>query len=106
MSVVAHGSAILPILTRETFDHARLVVPREKHLAFDTSPFALDLKSLFEVAADRNGEIEVADRTVGKLNVDIPAISAEPLEQSRVHARDGAAEPAGCIHKMAGMRED
>src|SRR6185436_18262684 len=91
-SVFTDGTVVLPVLDGETFHHTRFVVPRQINKAFYAAVFALDLKTFLEIAAYRDGEIQMAERATGKFDVDVPTISAKAFPQTRVHAHDLAAQ--------------
>ena len=65
--------------------------------------FALNLEAFLEIAARRDGEIEMAKRTVGELDIDIPAIRAKALDQPRPPARYLAGQKARGVDEMTCM---
>src|SRR5262249_32644810 len=87
----------------ETFDHAGLMIPRQKDLSFHTAVLALDLKTFLEIAAHRNCEVKMPQRAARKLDLNKPAISSEAFAQPRLHANELVTEKSRCVHQVAGV---
>ena len=61
----------------------------------DAAVLAVDLKPLLKIAADRDLEVEMAQRAVREVDDDEPAIGAETLEQP------GAERPRSALPETA-----
>src|SRR5262245_28174402 len=103
VGVFTQRAAKLTIFYREAFHVARLVKPGQKHLSGHAAVFTIDLKPLFEVAANRNGEVEMTEAAVREVDAHKPAVSPEALQQPGANACYFAAEKAGIVHKVTSM---
>src|SRR5206468_2520355 len=101
MRVLAQRPAKMPVAHREAFDQGRLVKPGKKDLAPDAAVLAVGVKAFLEVAADGDGQIEMAQAAVGIVHADEPAVGAKPLQQAGVHGTNLAAQETGAIDQVA-----
>src|SRR5262249_53062316 len=66
---------------------------------------AVNLKALFEVAAHRNRQVEMAETAVGEVHGDEPAEGAEALEQASADRGNLAPQVAGAVYQVAAVRQ-
>src|SRR5439155_25709419 len=103
--VLAERSTKLAVLRRETLHVTRFMVPRQVHETFDAAVLAVDLEALFKINAHRNGQIEMAQAAVRKIDADKPAIGAESCQQSGADHSDLAAQEPGRINEVTSVRQ-
>src|SRR5262249_38064396 len=103
--VFAEGPMELPVLCREAFDDARFAIPRQINQSFDAAVLAVNLKPFLEVAAHRDGQIEVAKAAIRKIDGDEPAIRPESLQKSSAYCFDFTPQESRRIDQMASMRQ-
>src|SRR5687767_14003048 len=72
VGIFAERTMKLAVLFRETLDHAALVIPRQKNLALHAAMFAINLKTLLEITAHWNREIEMAECAARIFHFDKP----------------------------------
>src|SRR5713226_3430030 len=105
ISVLAQRAVELPILHGETLHAASLVEPGQIELANDAAVLAIDLEALFEIAAHRNGQVEMAQTPIGEIHAHKPAVGAEPLQQAGLYAGNLPTQESGAVHQMAAVRQ-
>jgi len=71
--------------------------------ARDAAVLARDAEPFLEVPADRDVEVEVAERAVLEVERDEPADGTEAVEPSGAEARDGAAQEPRGVHQVAAV---
>ena len=74
--VFAERPVVLAVPGREALDLARPVVPGKEALGDHAAVLAVDVEALVPVHLDGHREVQVADRAVGELDADEPAVRA------------------------------
>src|SRR5438445_6442294 len=82
---------------------ARLVEPRQEHLADYAALLAVNVKAFFKIAAHGYRQVEMPETAIGEIDTNEPAVSAKTLEQARLHGVDLAAQEAGAVHQVAAV---
>src|SRR5262245_36818404 len=99
VGILPDRPAVLPVLAGKALHHAGLVIPRQIDGAAHAALLSLDLKALLKIAAHRDRQVEMAEGALSKRHLDIPAIGAEALPQTRADAYHFAAQEPGGVHK-------
>src|SRR5262249_17391447 len=81
------------------------MIPRQVDETLNAAVLAVDLETLFKVAADGNGQIEMAQAAVGEIDADEPAICLKSLQEPGADCCDVATQETGGVHKMAAVRQ-
>ena len=90
VAVLAQWACVEVILRRKTLHAAGLMVPGKGQAAADAAMFALDAKTLFEVAGNCDCQLEVSQAAVGKGDIHEPAVPAEAFQIPRTQLHDFA----------------
>ena len=72
----------------EDVDVAGLVVPGVIGLTDDATVLTVDLKAFMPIHADGDGQVEMAQSSIGEGNIDKPAIGTEALAEARIDLGD------------------
>ena len=92
IGILADDPAVLAVFGAEAFDYGGFMKPGKVDLALNAAELAMDLESLFEVAPDGNGEVEMTEAAVFEFDIDPPAIGSKSFEQSSTYGGDRAAQ--------------
>src|SRR5438477_11098889 len=103
--IFAEWTMELPILRREALDIARLVKPGQIDMPLHAARLAVNLKTFFKVAPDRNCQVKMAHRAAGIFQLDKPAIGAKLFSQPGPQRCNLSSEIAGRVRQMASVRQ-
>src|SRR5262245_47615326 len=81
------------------------MMPRQIEFSASAAVFSVQLEGLFEITADRNGQVQFTQAPIGKVDADEPAVSIGSFEQPRLNAGNLAAEKPRRVDQVAPVGE-